>query len=138
MRVLKEKVPEKRARLSMTLLVIAVAGTAILSIGAITLEAVFAQEAIGNGGHGTPRTDPGQTTDPNCFGEINRGAAQIEDGQPGLGEHASDPLPDEPGRETPRLGVGNQDEDTPGEHAHTVGPVILGPNFCEPGPSSQN
>jgi hypothetical protein len=130
MRFLKEKVPEKRVRPSVALLVIAVAGTAILSIGAITPAAVFAQ--------GTPRTDPGQPTDPNCFGEISTGAAQIEDSQPGLGEHASDPVPGDEDRETPRLGVGNQVEDTPGEHAQTVGPVILGPDPCEPGPSAQN
>jgi hypothetical protein len=138
MRFLKEKVPEKRVRPSVALLVIAVVGTAILSIGVITPAAVFAQEAIGNDGHGTPRTDPGQPTDPNCFGEINTGAAQIEDSQPGLGEHASDPVPSLPGRETPRLGVGNQVEDTPGEHAQTVGPIILGPEACEPGPSPEN
>jgi hypothetical protein len=130
MRFLKEKVPEKRVRPSVALLVIAVAGTAILSIGAITPAAVFAQ--------GTPRTDPGQPTDPNCFGEISTGAAQIEDSQPGLGEHASDPIPGDDDRETPRAGVGNQAEDTPGEHAQTVGPPILGEGACEPGPSAQN
>jgi hypothetical protein len=118
------------------MLAFAAIGT-IASIGGITTTAAYAQ-ALGNGGHGTPRTDPGQPTDPNCFGEINTGAAQIEDGQPGLGEHASDPVPTNPGRETPRLGVGNQVEDTPGEHAQTVGPIILGPDPCEPGPSSQN
>jgi hypothetical protein len=138
MRVLKEKVPEKRVRPSVALLIIVVVGTAILSIGAITPAAVFAQEAIGNDGHGTPRTDPGQPTDPNCFGEISTGAAQIEDSQPGLGEHASDPIPGDDDRETPRAGVGNQAEDTPGEHAQTVGPPILGEGACEPGPSAQN
>lgn len=65
MRVLKEKVPEKRVRPSVALLVIAVVGTAILSIGVITPAAVFAQEAIGNDGHGTPRTD-------SPTGQVNR------------------------------------------------------------------
>jgi hypothetical protein len=138
MRSLKEKVPKEGVSPSMALLVIAVAGTAILSIGTTTPAAVFAQEAIGNGGHGTPRDKPGQPTDPNCFGEISTGAAQIEDSQPGLGAHASDPIPGDDDRETPRAGVGNQDEDTPGEHAQTVGPIILGEGACEPGPSAQN
>jgi hypothetical protein len=118
------------------MLAFAAIGT-IASIGGITTTAAYAQ-ALGNDGHGTPRTDPGQPTDPNCFGEINTGAAQKEDTQPGLGEHASDPVPSLPGRETPRLGVGNQVEDTPGEHAQTVGPIVLGPDPCEPGPSAQN
>lgn len=118
------------------MLAFAALGT-IASIGGITTTTAYAQ-ALGNGGHGTPRTDPGQPTDPNCFGEISAGAAQIEDGQPGLGEHASDPIPGDDDRETPRAGVGNQREDTPGEHAQTVGPIILGEGACEEGPSSQN
>jgi hypothetical protein len=111
-----------------------VAGTSSLFlVGALEQPA-----AAERGGHGTPRTDPGQPPDPNCFGEINVGAAQIEDDQPGLGEHASDPIPGNDDNETPRLGVGNQVEDTPGEHAQTVGPIVLGPDPCEPGPSAQN
>jgi hypothetical protein len=118
------------------MLAFAAIGT-IASIGGITTTAAYAQ-ALGNDGHGTPRTDPGQPTDPNCFGEINVGAAQKVDDQPGLGEHASDPIPGNDDNETPRLGVGNQVEDTPGEHAQTVGPIVLGPDPCEAGPSAQN
>jgi hypothetical protein len=58
MRNSKEKVPKEDVHPSVALLVIAVVGTAILSIGAITPAAVFAQEAIGNDGHGTPRKNP--------------------------------------------------------------------------------
>jgi type IV secretory pathway TrbL component len=43
------------------LLAFAAIGT-IASIGGITTTAAYAQ-ALGNGGHGTPRTDPGQPTD---------------------------------------------------------------------------
>ena len=135
MRVSKEKVPEKRVHPSVSVLLLMAVATAILS--PMLLLPVSAQEAE-EPGQGTPRTDPGQPPDPNCFGEINTGAAQIEDSQPGLGEHASDPIPGDDDRETPRAGVGNQDEDTPGEHAQTVGPAILGPEPCEPGPSAQN
>ena len=123
MRNLQGKVPEKRVRPSMALLVIAVVGTAILSIGAITTTAAYAQ-ALGNGGHGTPRTDTGQPTDPNCWGEINSGLAQASGG---VGQHASDPTP---GDDTPRLGVGNQPEGHPSDHADTVGP-LFGQDLCE-------
>jgi hypothetical protein len=44
------------------------------------------------------QTPVNRLTDPNCFGEINTGAAQKEDTQPGLGEHASDPVPSLPGK----------------------------------------
>ncbi len=128
MRHSNEKVPEKRVRPSMALLVIAVVGTAILSIGAITTTAAYAQ-ALGNGGHGTPRTQTGtgQPTDPNCWGEINSGLAQDSGG---VGQHASDPVPGDDDRETPRLGVGNQPEGTPSDHAAEVGPQFG--QTCEP------
>jgi hypothetical protein len=123
------------------MLAFAAIGT-IASIGGITTTTAYAQ-ALGNDGHGTPRpqtqdpdsTTTGQPTDPNCFGEINSGLAQSSGG---VGEHASDPVPGDDDRETPRLGVGNQAEGTPGEHGLTVGPIILGPGACEEGPSSQN
>ncbi|MFL6484630.1 MAG: hypothetical protein ACJ70Z_07960 [Nitrososphaera sp.] len=117
------------------MLAFAAIGT-IASIGGITTTAAYAQ-ALGNGGHGTPRTDSptgtGQPTDPNCFGEINSGLAQSSGG---VGEHASDPVPGDDDNETPRLGVGNQAEGTPGEHGLTVGPGFG--QQCEEGPSSQN
>jgi hypothetical protein len=122
MRVLKEKVPEKRVRPSVALLVIAVAGTAILSIGAITTTTAYAQ-ALGNDGHGTPREDTGQPDDPDCWGEVSSDLAQTDDESPGLGEHASDPIPGDADNETPRRGIGNNfpGDDTPPEHGETVG-----------------
>jgi hypothetical protein len=76
---------------------------------------------------GTPRENPGQPPDSNCWGEINSGLAQSSGG---VGEHASDPIPGDDDRETPRAGVGNQDEDSPGEHAQTVGPLFG--QTCDP------
>ena len=79
-------------------------------------------------------TGTGQPTNPNCFGEINSGLAQSSGG---VGQHASNPIPnnDDP-HDTPRLGVGNQAEGTPGEHGLTVGPLFG--QTCEEGPSAQN
>ena len=81
-------------------------------------------------GQGTPRTDPGQPDDPDCWGEVSSTVAQRDDDQPGLGEHASDPIPDGEGdHDTPRAGVGNQAEDTPPEHGANVGQIV---GSCQP------
>jgi hypothetical protein len=127
MRHSNEKVPRKENRPSMALLVIAVAGTAILSIGAITTP-VFAAPPSGetpghSEGHGTPREDRGQPDDPDCWGEVSSDLAQTDDDSPGLGEHASDPIPGDADNETPRRGIGNNfpGDDTPPEHGETVG-----------------
>jgi hypothetical protein len=45
--------------------------------------------------------------DPDCWGEESSELAQAEDGQPGSGEHASDPISGDDDRETPRSGIGN-------------------------------
>jgi hypothetical protein len=113
----------KKNNVTVALLVIAV-GVAILSIGTIT------SSAYATTGQGTPRQNPGQPPDPNCWGEINSGLAQDDFGDPGVGSHASDPVPGDDDRETPRDGVGNQAEDSPGEHAQTVGPQFG--QECEP------
>ena len=49
-------------------------------------------------------------------------------GSPGIGEHSSNPVPDDEDtppdeieRETPREGVGNQQEGHPSDHADQVG-----------------
>ena len=139
MNLTKEKVPRKgilgteknmtmkKNNVTMALLVI-VAGAVILSIGTIT------NSAYATTGQGTPRENPGQPPDPNCWGEINSGLAQSSGG---VGQHASNPIRDPKGtppqdidRETPRAGVGNQAEDSPGEHAQTVGPQFG--QECEP------
>jgi hypothetical protein len=125
MRNSEEKVPKGEARASVALLFTAVAGAAILSIGITPPATVFAQDAIGNDGHGTPREEPGQQEDPECWGEVTQQLAQQEDTQPGIGEHVSNPIPnnDDP-HDTPRLGVGNQAQDTPAEHGEFVGGLI--------------
>ena len=45
----------------------------------------------------------GKPKDPNCWGDVTKDQAKSGT----QGEHASDPLPNEPGRETPRHGIGN-------------------------------
>jgi hypothetical protein len=130
MRVLKEKVPEKRVRPSafvLILMAVAAAAAAILS-PILVLLPVSAQE-----GQGTPRTDPGQPDDPDCWGEANSGLATDDRGDPGVGQHASDPVPTVPGRETPRDGVGNQPEDSPPEHG-----AVVGPGFGQPCENPEN
>ena len=71
------------------------------------------------------RDGPDDEGDENCWGQVSKGLAQKDDGKPGLGEHSSNPVNDPPDQEedneTPREGVGNQDEDHPSDHADTVG-----------------
>ena len=45
---------------------------------------------------------------------------QNDDGSPGIGEHSSDPFPGDEDNETPREGVGNQQEGHPSDHADTI------------------
>lgn len=75
--------------------------------------------------HGTPPLTPGAGDDPECWGEVTSGLAQDSGG---VGEHSSNPIPEEEGeeidRETPRSGIGNMPEDTPGEHGEAVGEIF--------------
>jgi hypothetical protein len=102
-----------------------VAAAVTSALGTMTSSVAYAQEAIGNGGHGTPREEPGQQDDPECWGEVTQQLAQQEGSRPGIGEHVSNPIPnnDDP-HDTPRLGVGNQAQDTPAEHGEFVGGLI--------------
>jgi hypothetical protein len=119
MQHLKEKTPKKGVRPSASVLILmAVAATTLMSLSSF-LSLAYAQ--------GTPRVDPGSPPDSNCWGEINSGLAESSGG---VGEHASDPIPGDDDRETPRAGVGNQAEDSPGEHGQTVGPLFG--QECEP------
>ena len=76
----------------------------------------------------TDHPNPQQPPSPNDWGEIISGQAQAVGG---MGGHSSNPLPDEPGtlpqdidRETPRGGVGNQeDEKHPAFHANALCPA---------------
>ena len=77
-----------------------------------------------------------------CWGEITKQFAQVEDGQAGLGEHASAPPGFEPGTGG-RDGVGNVSEDDPrfggldlsegaqGAHANFVGVTQMGLDPCD-------
>jgi len=64
-------------------------------------------------------------TTPNAGGEVTHQLAQQEGSRPGIGEHVSNPnaTNDDP-HDTPRLGVGNQAQDTPAEHGEFVGGLI--------------
>lgn len=74
---------------------------------------------------GTPRQEPGQQDDPECWGEVTKGLTHADDEQPGIGEHVSNPVPDNDSpHDTPRTGIGNMPEDTPAEHGQVVGPLF--------------
>ena len=63
--------------------------------------------------------DSGDTVTSNCFGKVIQHRAQehLENPDEGtLGDHVSDPVPELPGNETPRQGIGNQDQGTPAAH----------------------
>ena len=65
------------------------------------------------------RDGPDDDGEENCWGKVTSDAARtFEPGE--FGAHASNPTGDED-NDTPREGVGNQDEDHPSDHADTVG-----------------
>jgi hypothetical protein len=92
-------------------------------------------DRVGNDGNGANNNDadrdgPGgadndETDDDegeaNCWGKVTSSLTQNDDDQPGIGEHTSDPFPGDDDNETPREGVGNQNEGHPSDHADTVG-----------------
>jgi hypothetical protein len=126
MRLLKEKVPNQRViHPSVALLVIAMTGTAILSIGATTTisstTAAFAQVCTNEMqacNKGSPREEPGKPNIPSCWGQVSSGFAQT--GQ--MGQHTSNPIPSDEDPDSPRLGLGNTLEDGPQGHGEVVGP----------------
>ena len=69
---------------------------------------------------GDPDTiDEGDTVSTDCFGKVISHEAQEHKENPDegtLGEHSSDPVPEIPGNETPRQGIGNQDQGHPSAH----------------------
>ena len=71
------------------------------------------------------RDGPDEKGEANCWGKVISDAANDNDGDglaPGeFGQHAANPTGDDD-NDTPREGVGNQDEDHPSDHADTVGP----------------
>lgn len=89
-----------------------------------------AAQTSGEGAIGGTVTDPTITGDPtvvdsgdtvkaNCFGKVIQHQAQEHKDDPDegtLGSHASDPVPEISGNETPRQGIGNQDQGHPAAH----------------------
>jgi hypothetical protein len=69
------------------------------------------------------RDGPDDEGEENCWGKATSSLAhnEGEDEKPGIGEHSSDPFPNDGDNETPREGVGNQVEGHPSDHADTVG-----------------
>ena len=67
----------------------------------------------------TDNSDCKTTVKADCFGKVIKERAQEHKTDPSagnLGSHASDPVPENPGHETPREGIGNQDQGHPAAH----------------------
>jgi hypothetical protein len=69
---------------------------------------------------GDPDTvDEGDTVSADCFDKVISYEAQEHKENPDegtLGEHSSEPVPELEGNETPRQGIGNQDQGHPSAH----------------------
>ena len=77
------------------------------------------------------RDGPDEKEDANCWGKVTSDFTTTKDGDGGGSmSHASDPVPGDDDNETPREGVGNQDEDHPSDHADTVGPRFGSDEEC--------
>jgi hypothetical protein len=70
---------------------------------------------------GPRQTDDDDTGEANCWGKVTSSLTKNDDGKPGIGEHSSNPVPGDDDNETPREGVGNQNEGHPSDHADQVG-----------------
>lgn len=70
------------------------------------------------------RDGPDDEGEENCWGKVTSDGVNTNDGDgiggKAFGEHASNPTGDED-NDTPREGVGNQNEDHPSDHADSVG-----------------
>jgi hypothetical protein len=80
------------------------------------------------------RDGPDEQEDANCWGKVTSDFTTQRDGDGGggqvFGQHSSDPVGGDSDNETPREGVGNQDEDHPSDHADTVGPRFGSDEEC--------
>src|ERR687891_120665 len=77
------------------------------------------------------RDGPDEKDEANCWGKVTSDFTTTNDGDGGGSmRHASDPVPGDDDNETPREGVGNQDEDHPSDHADTVGPRFGSDEEC--------
>ena len=126
MRSFKEKIPKMVLSKAPLLIAVAVLAAAPSPLFWFSVSA----EPGHSEGHGTPRENPGQPPDPECWGEVTSSLAQTEDSKPGIGEHTSDPIPGDADNETPRLGIGNNPtgDDTPAEHGATVSELDNNPD----------
>src|SRR5918994_2054444 len=76
-------------------------------------------EGASQGGTVSDPTIPNGQVSANCFGKVIEHEAQEHKENPDegtLGEHSSDPVPELEGNETPRQGIGNQNQEHPAAH----------------------
>ena len=67
----------------------------------------------------------------NCWGKVTSDFTTTKDGDGGGDmSHASDPVGGDSDQETPREGVGNQNEGHPSDHGDTVGPQFGSDEPC--------
>jgi hypothetical protein len=67
----------------------------------------------------------------NCWGKVTSDFTTTKDGDGGGDmSHASDPVRGDDDNETPREGVGNQNEGHPSDHGDTVGPQFGSDEEC--------
>ena len=77
------------------------------------------------------RDGPDEQEDSNCWGKVTSDFTTTKDGDGGGDmSHASDPVGGDEDQETPREGVGNQNEGHPSDHADTVGPQFGSDEEC--------
>ena len=87
---------------------------------AVAMAVTMVLPALAAPGPHEGRDPTGKPADPDCWGAVSSDFAQVQDTQPGIGEHASF-FP------TPREGVANvskhdsQEGDTPSDHGEAVG-----------------
>jgi len=126
----------KGKQLLILAIAIATAATTIPTITTTSYTAVFATTGMGGGDPGSGLDNPqpdrvGADDDEverdgaddegeeNCWGKVTSdGTRTLEPGE--FGQHAANPTGDAD-NDTPREGVGNQDEDHPSDHADSVG-----------------
>ena len=78
-----------------------------------------------------PRDGPDEQEDANCWGKVTSDFTTTKDGDGGGDmSHASDPVGGDSDNETPREGVGNQNEGHPSDHGDTVGPQFGSDEEC--------
>lgn len=73
------------------------------------------------------RDGPDEKEDANCWGKVT---SEFASENQGIGDHSSDPVGGDDDNETPREGVGNQEEGHPSDHADTVGPRFGSDEEC--------